>query len=268
MDAKPALFYSYALNRRQICYVQLPGGYEESDERRYPVIYLLHGRNGMELDWPVHGEAGETLVDMVGSGKLRDAILVMPNDGGYNRGTFYVNWYEGANCRFEDYILHDLVKFIDTKFKTVAAPQARVIAGDSMGGYGAAMLALRHPDVFGAAASLSGNMQVLQTLRHDEVAPMYGPVDGPYARQYDLAALAEQAVHSPVRPRLYFDCGVDDFLYPTNLFFERHLLDIGYPHLFQRFPGDHDWAYWKEHLRDAFVFFESHFKASETEGRT
>ncbi len=258
MDAKPYLFYSCALNRRQVCYVHLPQGYEETDER-YPVVYLLHGRNGMELDWPVNGHAGETVAAMVRDGELRDVILVMPNDGGYGRGTFYANWYEGNECKFEDYMVYDLVGFIDGTFRTIASRTARAIAGDSMGGYGSIMLALRHPDMFGAAASLSGNMQVMETLQPYETAPMFGPPNGPYARQYELSVLSQQRVHSPERPAIYFDCGADDFLFHTNLFFEKHLLDIGYPHTFNRFPGDHDWAYWAEHLRDALAFFHIHF---------
>lgn len=262
LDAKPYLFYSHALNRRQVCYVHLPPGYEEKGDR-YPVVYLLHGRNGMELDWPMHGRAGETAADMARSGELRDVILVMPNDGGHGRGTFYANWYEGTGCKFEDYMIYDLIGYIDSTFRTIASREARAIAGDSMGGYGSFMLAWRHPDLFGAAASLSGNMQVMETLHPYETAPMFGPLNGPYARQYDLSVLSQAAVHASNRPAIYFDCGTDDFLFHTNLFFERHLLDIGYPHTFNRFEGDHNWAYWEQHLRDALAFFEAQFRQQE-----
>ncbi|ALS22438.1 MULTISPECIES: alpha/beta hydrolase [Paenibacillus] len=267
MSVKPFSFFSGALYSRKVCHVYLPASYEQSEETRYPVIYLLHGLNGDETSWIVKGNAEATLDDMISSGALRESIVVMISDGGYGHGTFYVNWYDGSG-RFEDYVLYDVIPAIDREFRTIADRTQRAVCGLSMGGYGAFVLALRNPDVFGAAASISGalmsaNLMTEQMLR-SEVVRMTGPVHGSYVKELDLHVLASRRVREKNRPALHFNCGFSDYLYPLNSAYKALLDQLGYEHEYMEFEGDHNWDYFGGHLPEALSFIERSFPSTQT----
>ncbi|WP_274365821.1 alpha/beta hydrolase [Paenibacillus thermotolerans] len=262
MAVKPFPFFSGALYARKTCFVYLPEGYEDSD-RRYPTVYLLHGLYGSESNWTERGGVEQTLDRMISESELRECVVVMPNDGGHAHGTFYADWYDGSG-NFEQYMIHDLVPCIDSAFRTIPDKSMRAIGGLSMGGYGAMMLALKNPDVFGAAGSLSGALADMENMSRQEFdrtnyAQILGPLNGPYAKQYDLYILAATRVKEEARPELYFDCGTEDYLYHLNAEFDRYLTNIGYPHEYAEYPGAHTWEYWTEHVKDVLRFFEAYF---------
>jgi putative tributyrin esterase len=255
-------FFSGALYARKSCFVYVPEGYEES-EQRYPVIYLLHGMYGSESHWLNKGSAEQTLDRMIGSGQLAPSIIVMPSDGGYGHGTFYMDWYDGTG-NFEQYFLYDLVPEIDKQFRTIASFRHRVLCGLSMGGFGAFSLTLRNPDLFGAAASLSGALgssaHITDSYVRSEVTRMIGPVLGPYAQEHDPQIMASLIMKDEQRPSLYVNCGRNDYLYAMNLDYHKYLQLIGYEHMYEEFEGEHTWEYWTEHLPDALKFLQSYFQ--------
>ncbi|MDF2963813.1 MAG: putative esterase [Paenibacillus sp.] len=261
MSVRPHPFFSGALFARKSCFVYVPEGYDET-EQSYPVIYLLHGMHGCESSWLQKGNAEQTLDRMMASGLLRKSIVVMPNDGGYGQGTFYMDWYDGTG-NFEEYFIYDLIPDIDKHYRTINDRRYRTVCGLSMGGFGAFSLALRNPGLFGAAASLSGVLSstayAADNFSRRDVGRMIGPVLGPYAQEHDLQLCASGRLLDPQKPALYFDCGTGDFLYQMNADYHRHLDTIGYEHTYQEFPGEHTWEYWTEHLPDALSFIESHF---------
>lgn len=264
MAVQHVAFFSAALFARKTCAVYLPPGYDAADQR-YPVIYLLHGLYGSQLDWVQKGRADETLDRMIQKGSLSESIVVMPSDGEYGHGTFYMDWYDGSG-NFEQYIIHDLIPYIDRNFRTIAGRERRMIAGLSMGGFGAFYLALRHPEMFQAAASMSGalgspaHMDEKQFARSD-FPRMVGPAGGPYARERDLYLLASLRASEPLKPVLYFNCGASDYLYPMNQAFRAHLDAIQYSYEYEEFSGDHNWEYWTEHLADSLRFIGSRLAA-------
>lgn len=253
MYFKPDLVFSSALNSRKTFYVCLPEDYEQTD-KRYPVVYMLHGRSGSETDWIYKGGIVDTASKLVSEGKLQDCIIVMPSDGGHDRGTFYVDWYDGSG-NFEQYIMYDLIPYVDMQYRTITGRESRVIGGLSMGGFGAFMLALKHPDTFAAAASLSGALGSVKHFDPLESMRMAGPAHGPYAKQYDLVELAADRVSHSMRPRLYFNCGTEDYLYELNLGYKQLLEKLGYPFDFETFPGEHQWDYWKAHVDKVLIYF-------------
>ena len=132
--------------------VYLPPGYERDKKMRYPVVYLLHGYGanlaGNKL-WVREGSGFvETTSRLITEKKISPMIIVMPDVGNRFGGSMYTNSVTTGN--WEDYIVRELVAFIDKNYRTIARSESRGIAGTSMGGYGALKIAMKHPDVFGA----------------------------------------------------------------------------------------------------------------------
>ncbi len=139
--------------------VYLPVGYETDRGRRYPVIYWLHGFTGIGLsaiNRSLWTPSLPELLDQVIREGAPPAILVMPDGSTRYGGSQYLN--SPATGRYEDYIVRDLVPHIDQKYRTNASLAHRGVDGKSSGGYGALVLAMRHPEVFGGVASHSGDM--------------------------------------------------------------------------------------------------------------
>jgi enterochelin esterase family protein len=136
----------------------LPPGYDGKQE--LPVVYCLTGFTGTgrallnTSPW-VEG-LHERLERLLAAGEIRPLIAVMPDCFTALGGSQYLN--SVATGRYEDYLLQEIVPHVDERFATVAAPAGRAVMGKSSGGYGAFMLAMRHPDVFGLTACHSGDM--------------------------------------------------------------------------------------------------------------
>jgi S-formylglutathione hydrolase FrmB len=152
-------------------YIYLPPGFTRT--KRYPVVYLLHGMPGSPSEFLDGTEIAQFADNAIAAGAVRPFVAVMPAAGTRRRynGEWAGSW-EGA-------LVDNVVPWVDANLPTVAAPRGRVIAGLSAGGYGAVDIALRHPDLFGAAESWSGYFHPLR--------------DGPFRH----ATAAVLAAHDP-----------------------------------------------------------------------
>lgn len=139
--------------------VYLPPGYDDSPARRYPVLFVLTGFTGSGralLNRSNFNEALDQRMDrLTASGAVRPMIVVMPDAYTRYGGSQYLN--STATGRYEDHVVKELVPWVDRQFRTKAEPAHRGVMGKSSGGYGALVLGMRHPDVFGAIASHSGD---------------------------------------------------------------------------------------------------------------
>ena len=216
----------------------------------FPVFYLLHGLSDNHTAW-TRRTSVERYVDGL------PLIVVMPNS---ERG-----WYTDArdllNQNFETLIMRDIIGFVDNNFQTIASREGRVVAGLSMGGYGAMKLALKHPELFCAAASHSGAVEFasrslqeavgeMEWLR--EFVPIFG--DNPQGSDNDVFALAEKG-ESSTRAALRIDCGTEDFLIESNRRFHAHLQKLGIEHEYAEHAGAHNWEYWDAHIKETIAFF-------------
>ena len=212
----------------------------------FAVFYLLHGLGDDHTVW-MRRTSIERYVQNL------PLMVVMPDTG---RG-FYTDAKEGM--AWETSIVRDLVNFVDTRFQTIASREGRVLGGLSMGGYGAAKLALKYPEMFCSAVSHSGAVH----FGHDVDISRYDPKmleewrrvlgDNPVGGPDDAFALAERCP-AENRPALRIDCGVDDFLIEPNRKFHAHLAEINFPHEYEEFPGAHTWDYWDLHVQEAIAF--------------
>ena len=133
--------------------VYLPPSYSKEPNRRYPVVYLLHGYGRTADDWyPFIGLPGSMDRD-IAAGTAKEMILVMPDANTLYGGSMYSS--SPTTGDWETYITQDLVSYIDGHYRTIADRNSRGLGGHSMGGYGVWRLAMKYPDVYSAVYGLS-----------------------------------------------------------------------------------------------------------------
>jgi S-formylglutathione hydrolase FrmB len=261
------LIKSTILNKDVKYTIYLPAGYETS-ERTYPVVYLLHGYSDDDTGWLQFGEINRLADKAIADGTIPPMIIVMP-DGFVS---FYMNSYDGKE-KYEDFFLKEFMPNIEKSYKIKAKKQFRGISGLSMGGYGTMNLALRNPDLFAAAAPLSGafyDESTVINMDEDNWARAYGQL---YGRDLKGAARLTKTFfeNSPIKMvetksaeelkkvRYWIDCGDDDFLTKGNCLLHVALTDKKVPHEFRMREGGHTWDYWRSGIIPALEFIGKSF---------
>ncbi|HMN44216.1 MAG TPA: alpha/beta hydrolase-fold protein [Povalibacter sp.] len=266
-------FKSTLLGRNVSYSVYLPAGYESSPTRRYPVVYLLHGMPfapvDSETDWIQQGSADRLVDAAIASGRLPPMILVMPDA----RTTWYQNSADGK-VRYESMLIEEFIPFIDRTFRTRQQRLFRSAVGLSMGGYGAMMLAMRHPELFSAAAALSPGIrteeEMIATPDADYerfFAPIYGAgLQGEARlneswRTHSPLALAKTLPVAQLRnTRWWIDIGDDDFLSQGSDALHTVFRQRQIPHEYRVRDGEHNWTYWRTGLVDALEFVAGSYR--------
>ncbi len=247
--------------------IYLPPGYGQS-ERKYPVVYLLHGYTDSDIAWVQFGEIQSIADRGILNDQITPMIIVTPDAG----VTWYINDYKGK-VRYEDMFFQEFIPMIESTYKARGTKEFRGISGLSMGGYGAFIYALKHPDIFAASAPLSAAFYTEETvINHDQSrwdkveAVMYGKglkgtdritdhwkANNPF---YLLNTLPIDKIKSV---RYYFDCGDDDFLYAGNDAMHSLLRKKDIPHEYRMRDGAHTWSYWRTGILDALSFISESF---------
>jgi len=138
--------------------VWLPPSYAQSRTRRYPVVYLLHGFTDSDAKWfGLDGKHWINLPDVLNramqNSDVKEVIVVMPNAFNTFQGSMYSS--SATIGDWERFVAEELVAFIDTRYRTMARPESRGLAGHSMGGYGTLRLGMKYPRVFTSIYALS-----------------------------------------------------------------------------------------------------------------
>lgn len=134
--------------------VYLPPSYDKLPNKRYPVVYLLHGIGDTDdtwiSPWTESGDPWQTVPGVMNRGiaekRFGEMIIVMPDEKTNWGGSFYTN--SSVTGNWEDFTVKDLVSYIDGKYRTLTRSSSRGIAGHSMGGHGAIKLGMKHPDIY------------------------------------------------------------------------------------------------------------------------
>lgn len=259
---------SSLLNRAVKYSIYLPPDYYVSN-RRYPVVYLLHGYSDNETSWVQFGEADRILDEQIKSGALPPMIVVMPDAG----VTWYMNDYQGK-VRYEDMFVQEFIPHIDSLYRTRTQREYRALSGLSMGGGGSLLLAMHHPDLFGSCAALSAAVFTEETMantpddRYNNTFAMLfsGPVKGEeritthFKRNSPLVLARSMPEADLKKVRWYMDCGDDDFLSDANATLHIELLKRKVPHEYRVRDGAHTWTYWRTGLPDALTFIATSFR--------
>lgn len=139
--------------------VILPPGYDPNGSRRYPLLVGLTGFTGTGLNMLNHDAWQPNMpvrLERLYAAGMPHVIVALPDCFTKLGGSQYVN--SDAVGQYEDYIIDEIVPFMDANYRTIASPEGRAVFGKSSGGYGAIMLGMKHPDIFGALACHSGDM--------------------------------------------------------------------------------------------------------------
>ncbi|MGE5321249.1 MAG: alpha/beta hydrolase [Actinomycetota bacterium] len=230
-------FFSAALQRNMPYRVVLPANYD-ADGKKLPVVYLLHGGGETFRNWTNDSDVAQYAA--------HGLILVMPQGD----SSYYVNSARNPQGRYEDYVVKDLITDVEQRFPAARDRRHRAIMGVSMGGFGAVVLTLKHPELFGFAAGISPALDVpsrpfsvrrIPQWRHHR--SIFGDWDGQHQRDNDPYVLARSA--DPAKtPYLWLSCGDHEGLLPANLRFARILKERGFRFQFTREHGGHNWSQW------------------------
>jgi putative tributyrin esterase len=253
---------STAMNKTYKAAVVLPNSYAKG-KAVYPVLYLLHGAYGHFSDWLSKTPNNNTVKNLADQYNI---IIVMPEGETFS---FYLDSPVNKGSQFETYITQEVIQKIDKTYRTVSDKKGRVIAGLSMGGHGALYLSARHPELFCAAGSMSGAVDMETMLSrepNDHVIKLMQSVFGDQSNKPDL--YAQNAVLGMVdkikanKLALIIDCGVDDFLIEPNRELHSRLVYNKVPHEYTERPGAHTWEYWENALPYQVLFFSKVFKSN------
>ena len=245
----------------------LPPDYEQSN-RRYPVLYLLHGYSDDETGWTQFGEVKAIADRQLSKDEMAAMIIVMPDAG----VTWYINSHDGK-VNYEDFFVKEFIPHIDKTLRTRTDRQYRAVAGLSMGGMGTCVLAMKHPDLFSTAAPLSAAVwtdEEITSVPDENWSRGLGLVYGkdlkgkdrltPHYRKNAAISIVNASNPEDLKKvRWYIDCGDKDFLIKGNMALHAAMIDRKIPHEFRVREGVHDWTYWRTALPEVFKFISTSF---------
>lgn len=239
--------------------VYLPAGYDATNH--YPILYLLHGKGGGNIDWTVDGHLRQVADRLIASGEMQPTVIIMP-DGGERNTPGRFGYFNIKDWPFEDFFFTEFIPAVETKYNAGGTKDERAIAGLSMGGGGATAYAQHHPEMFGAVYAMSALMDIPEGRKFNSDNDLYNA--GVHANS--CIAFVEDA-DEPTTESLrsiawYIDCGDDDFLLDRNLEFYRAMRKQGIPAQLRVRDGGHDWEYWHTALYTALPFVSRNFKTS------
>ena len=252
---------------REVRYtIYLPFDYESS-ERFYPVVYLFHGYGDNDMAWVQFGEMNLIVDEAIANREIPSMIVVMPGAG----ASWFINNYDGS-VRYEDFFFQEFVPYVESHYRIRAEKFYRGIAGQSMGGFGSLVYAIRHPDMFAACASLGAAINTTdEIVSMDDKAwgrwptSVYGPGTGKerltnHLLMYNPIHLVETGDAERFKAvRYYLDCGDDDYLAVGNAMLHVALTKKKIPHEFRVRDGAHTWGYWRSGLLEALKFIGTGF---------
>ena len=215
-----------------------------------PTVYLLHGHGGNAKAWITIKPELKEIAD-------REGMIFVCPDG---NNSWYWDSPVNPAYRYETFVSKELIQYIDTHYPTRADRTGRAITGLSMGGHGAMWLALRHKDMFGAVASMSGGLDIRPFPNNWGMALLLG-AEGENQSVWD----EHTAINQISRLKngdlaILFDCGYDDFFFEVNNDFHKKLLKYKIQHDFIVRPGAHNADYWKNSIDYQLLFFVKFFE--------
>lgn len=248
--------FESAIMHKQIKFVVVsPKG---AADKKYPVVYLLHGYSGNFSNWLKDAPQLEAKADELG------LILVTP-DGGY--GSWYFDSPIDSTLKYESYFTKELIPYINDHFPVINNKAARAITGLSMGGHGALYLAIRHNELFGAAGSICGGVDFRPFPNNWDIKLTLGKYEENKKNWDDNVVINLIDSLKNKTLGLIVDCGSDDFFLPVNRNLHNKLNDLKIEHDYTERPGAHNKAYWGNTIDFQLLYFKKYFNKQQAEGK-
>lgn len=254
-----AAFDSSLLSRPFVYSVYLPSGYEEQPAQHYPVLYLLHGASGNEQSWARMGDVQATLDELIDSGRVPPMLVIMPADPNF--------WWADSHLEsVRTAVITELLPHVEDTYRISAARDARLIAGYSAGGFGAANIVMSRPDLFAAAALLSPAVYhpvppASSSATRSPVFQTAGEFDPERWRALNWVSFFDDYLALGPTVPLYINSGDHDrfdIAYHAAAMFQA-LREHQAEHVELRiFDGDHDFAAWGGSLGDALIYLSGY----------
>jgi S-formylglutathione hydrolase FrmB len=245
VEMRDVTFHSAALGRDMTYRVFLPAPIPPG--KKLPVVYLLHGNDGDYRNWSNYSHVSQYAA--------RGVVLAMA-DG---NSSYFMNAVEKPADRYEDYLIHDLIADVESRFPARSGRANRAIAGVSMGGFAAVTLALRHPDLFVFAGAISPAIDVPErrftwkrASRWWTFRTIFGPWGSAERDARDPFALLRRAKPAST-PYIYLTAGEQEPLREPIARFAARLRAGGFAYEFHWKPGGHDWGEWDAQIPGCFA---------------
>ena len=240
--------YSNSMHRKINTVVIRPSSYKEN--KKFPVLYLLHGAFGNYANWVVKVPHIQQLADQY-------QIMIVCPDGGYT--SWYYDSPIDSTYQFETFVGTEIPQYIDANYHTIANRNGRAITGLSMGGHGGIFLSFRHSDLYSAAGSMSGALHSTVITKGYGVEKRLG--DTVLNKKYwnDWSALNVIEKYPKDSLDIIIDCGTEDMVLPMNRAVHEKMLKLKIPHEYTERPGEHNWKYWENAIDYQVLFFRKHF---------
>ena len=220
-------------NRRRMN-IYTPPGYETS-KKNYPVYYLLHGNACDENSWLDLGRVAQIMDNLIAAGKAEPMIVVMTNGNPAQQAApaYFGDTYTNGNtlpgkASFTD-SFPEIIRFIDSNYRTIKKKEGRAIAGFSMGGGHTFTISKDYPNTFDYVGLFSAaGSNIADPAQKQKILDMQ-------KNGYKL---------------YYIGCGTEDFLYRSVLAYNKQLDDIGFKYFFRETPGGHTWTPWRIYVSE------------------
>lgn len=237
--------------------VYLPKSYSIHTEKKYPVLYLLHGLYDNNKGWLEGGDLEYIANEVIDSHKACEMIIVVPDAGTLKDGYFNIEGWP-----YETFFFNEFIPYIEKIYRINADKQHRAVAGYSMGGGGATAYALEHPDMFSSVYAMSALMSLPKQERVPVMEPKLEEL-GKSVLANDciaLVAYTDDATLEKYRTiRWFVDCGDGDFLLDVNFRFYQEMQRAKVPCELRVRDGNHNWEYWQSALYLALPFVSDGF---------
>ena len=243
---------SVKMNRFIETVVVVPEGAEA--DKRVPVVYLLHGYGGDARSWLTIQPELKDWAD-------RDGVLIVCPDG---ENSWYWDSPLQEGSQFETFVSKELVMYVDGHYPTLRDRKARAITGLSMGGHGGLWLSIRHQEVFGAAGSTSGGVDIRPFPKNWEMSRQLGAMQENPARWDGHTVMTQLDKLKNGSLAIIFDCGTEDFFFEVNCKLHEELMKRGIYHDFIARPGMHNLKYWRNSIEYQWLFFTKFFRGYRT----
>lgn len=246
--------YSNSMKKNLKSCVILPASYLPSGSS-YPVLYLLMGYGGNYADWLKFFPEIRQFSDQF------NMILVCANSG---YSSWYVDSPVDSSMKYETHITSELINFIDNSYNTIKNRNGRAISGLSMGGHGALYLSIKHQDIFGAAGSMSGGLDIRPFPFNWDLAKRLGE-QNKFPENWEKNTVVNLLyLIGNNNLAIIVDCGVDDFFISANRAFHEKMLYLNIKHDYIERPGGHTSEYWNNALQYQLLFFNNFFKSKKS----